>query len=151
MNRKKISIGWILILFFALLIQWSVHKYGIWNKIVHQGERESSISIYSGHNHTAQGHIDTKTEGEELVAGVDYYYTCGMHPQIRETDPGNCPLCGMKLVKKVITKGAETAQVVIDPVTVQNMGVRSVEAVKKILTKKIRTIGVVDFDERKIT
>ena len=25
-------------------------------------------------------------------------YTCGMHPQIVEDHPGNCPICGMKLV-----------------------------------------------------
>ena len=25
-------------------------------------------------------------------------YTCGMHPQVIEDHPGNCPICGMKLV-----------------------------------------------------
>lgn len=27
-------------------------------------------------------------------------YTCGMHPQIIRDEPGNCPICGMKLVPK---------------------------------------------------
>lgn len=27
-------------------------------------------------------------------------YTCPMHPEIQSDKPGNCPLCGMKLVKK---------------------------------------------------
>jgi hypothetical protein len=27
------------------------------------------------------------------------YYTCVMHPQIHESHPGTCPICGMKLVK----------------------------------------------------
>jgi rubrerythrin len=27
-------------------------------------------------------------------------YTCLMHPQIRSEKPGNCPICGMTLVKK---------------------------------------------------
>lgn len=27
------------------------------------------------------------------------YYTCTMHPQIHEHKPGNCPICGMPLVK----------------------------------------------------
>jgi len=26
------------------------------------------------------------------------YYTCSMHPQVIEKEPGNCPICGMKLV-----------------------------------------------------
>ena len=24
-------------------------------------------------------------------------YTCGMHPQVIQDHPGNCPICGMKL------------------------------------------------------
>lgn len=27
-------------------------------------------------------------------------YTCIMHPQIHATKPGNCPICGMKLIKE---------------------------------------------------
>ncbi|HET7541640.1 MAG TPA: heavy metal-binding domain-containing protein [Polyangiaceae bacterium] len=27
-------------------------------------------------------------------------YTCSMHPQIVKNAPGNCPICGMKLIKK---------------------------------------------------
>jgi hypothetical protein len=27
-------------------------------------------------------------------------YTCSMHPQIIRDKPGNCPICGMQLVKK---------------------------------------------------
>jgi Cu(I)/Ag(I) efflux system membrane fusion protein len=30
----------------------------------------------------------------------DVKYTCPMHPQIMEDHPGNCPICGMNLVKK---------------------------------------------------
>ncbi|MCS3734798.1 efflux RND transporter periplasmic adaptor subunit [Mucilaginibacter dorajii] len=31
------------------------------------------------------------------------YYTCSMHPQIHEDHPGNCPICGMKLIKVEMT------------------------------------------------
>src|SRR5260221_6063982 len=31
------------------------------------------------------------------------YYTCSMHPQIHEEHPGNCPVCGMKLIKVELT------------------------------------------------
>ena len=29
-------------------------------------------------------------------------YTCVMHPQVQKEKPGNCPICGMKLVKKTV-------------------------------------------------
>lgn len=29
---------------------------------------------------------------------AEQLYTCGMHPQIIKKEPGNCPICGMKLV-----------------------------------------------------
>ncbi|PYI93633.1 MAG: hypothetical protein DME97_05085 [Verrucomicrobia bacterium] len=29
-----------------------------------------------------------------------FYYTCVMHPQIHENQPGKCPICGMTLIKK---------------------------------------------------
>lgn len=32
--------------------------------------------------------------------GVNELYTCPMHPQIIRNEPGNCPICGMTLVKK---------------------------------------------------
>ncbi len=28
------------------------------------------------------------------------YYTCAMHPQVRQDEPGSCPICGMKLTKR---------------------------------------------------
>jgi len=31
------------------------------------------------------------------------YYTCSMHPQVHEEHPGNCPVCGMKLIKVELT------------------------------------------------
>jgi Cu(I)/Ag(I) efflux system membrane fusion protein len=33
-------------------------------------------------------------------------YTCSMHPEIIRDEPGNCPICGMNLVKKV-TEGQQ--------------------------------------------
>lgn len=35
-----------------------------------------------------------------VVQGQTVTYTCPMHPQIHATKPGNCPICGMKLVKE---------------------------------------------------
>ncbi len=34
------------------------------------------------------------------MSNAQQLYTCSMHPQIIRDKPGNCPICGMKLVKK---------------------------------------------------
>lgn len=36
----------------------------------------------------------------EAVAVPEIYYTCEMHPEIRQPDPGSCPKCNMKLTKR---------------------------------------------------
>ena len=33
-------------------------------------------------------------------------WTCSMHPQIQETQPGSCPLCGMDLIPATGTTDA---------------------------------------------
>src|SRR6187551_3840609 len=34
------------------------------------------------------------------------YYTCVMHPEIKQDKPGNCPKCGMALIKKTVKVAA---------------------------------------------
>lgn len=34
------------------------------------------------------------------ASATETVYTCPMHPQIRQEHPGNCPICGMKLVQE---------------------------------------------------
>jgi Heavy metal binding domain len=38
--------------------------------------------------------------GDEKSMSGGFYYTCVMHPQIHQEKPGNCPICGMSLIKK---------------------------------------------------
>lgn len=39
-----------------------------------------------------------KEEKDSATLG-SVYYTCSMHPQVMEEHPGNCPICGMKLIE----------------------------------------------------
>jgi P-type Cu+ transporter len=44
--------------------------------------------------------LDPGSEASELPAGsttADTIYTCPMHPEVRQADPGSCPICGMAL------------------------------------------------------
>jgi hypothetical protein len=42
---------------------------------------------------------DGKKSGTHEHSKTETYYTCSMHPQIREDKPGKCPICHMTLTK----------------------------------------------------
>ena len=126
----------------------------------------------------------------QSAAKDETLYTCGMHPQVIQKKPGNCPICGMKLtpirkpaggatdggerrvkyykssmllgelsptprkdsmgmdmVPVYEDEAADSATIVIDPVTTQNMGIRLGVVTSGPLRRTIRTVGVIDFDE----
>lgn len=45
------------------------------------------------------GHPDHEHETSVSESDADTIWTCSMHPEIRESEPGSCPKCKMKLIK----------------------------------------------------
>ncbi len=80
-------------------------------------------------------------------------WTCGMHPNVIEDEPGQCPICGMDLVPvyedEAAVGGGTT--VTIDPVVVQNMGVRIEQVKRQPLFRHVRTIGEVETAENLVS
>ncbi len=126
-------------------------------------------------------------------------YTCGMHPQVIQDKPGNCPICGMRLTpirKQAVATTAPASEsaspgerkvayykssmnpgeisptprkdsmgmdmvpvyeaeaaavssqtIAIDPVTTQNMGIRTALVARGPLRRVIRTVGAIDYSE----
>lgn len=91
--------------------------------------------------------------GGAATAATKTLYTCGMHPQVIQDHPGNCPICGMGLTPvrnsgdTNATTAAGASLIAVDPVTIQNMGIRTTEVVRGPLRRKIRTVANVDYDE----
>ncbi len=51
---------------------------------------------------------DKVKDSEEAHAGHgEVYYTCSMHPQVMKDKPGDCPICGMKLIQVTKTSISE--------------------------------------------
>ncbi len=44
------------------------------------------------------GHDDHDHDHDLSEQGVDVDFTCSMHPQVRQDEPGDCPICGMELI-----------------------------------------------------
>jgi len=65
----------------------------------------------TGHNHTNHKEVDA-TANEQTVSSHDHKhhhsmahdaptkYTCPMHPEVVQSEPGSCPKCGMTLVPR---------------------------------------------------
>ena len=77
-------------------------------------------------------------------------YTCGMHPQVVQDHPGNCPICGMTLTpirKQDTALTGESPAIAIDAVTIQNMGIRTAVVQRGPLRRNIRTVGAMEYNE----
>ncbi len=72
--------------------------------------------------------------------GDGIVYQSGMHPWIVEDAPGTCPICGMDL-QPVPVSGAAPGTVEIDPVTLQNIGVRTAPVETRALERELRATG----------
>ena len=75
-------------------------------------------------------------------------YISPMHPFITSDEPGQCPICGMDLVPYDQFESGGTGSIIeIDPVVVQNMGVRLAQVERGELNRNIRTVGIVGYEE----
>ena len=87
------------------------------------------------------------TRSVRVAATAPTLWTCGMHPDVIRDQPGLCPICHMQLTPLGLGAahgdgGAHNdGALTIDPVVVQNMGVRVVVARRGPITRQIRAVG----------
>lgn len=87
------------------------------------------------------------------------YYTCSMHPDIKEDKPGKCPICHMNLTKVEVetevegevatTETKEVASVKLRKSQLSHFRPSFFEVTKMIMNKKIRLLGSVLQSEDK--
>jgi Cu(I)/Ag(I) efflux system membrane fusion protein len=76
-------------------------------------------------------------------------WTCSMHPQIRSTKPGKCPICGMDLIPVTQTAGGMRT-LTISPAAKALMNVETAPVARRYVTHTIPMVGKVDYDETKL-
>ncbi len=84
--------------------------------------------------------------GAATPLGVIDHYTCSMHPSVKQSEPGNCPICGMKLIP-VTKEQQEQGIVMIDELRRQLIGVRTESVVTAPMRGTLRAVGHVAYDE----
>jgi len=79
------------------------------------------------------------------------FWTCSMHPQIKQDGPGRCPICEMDLVPmREEAGGGEKASLRLGERARQLASVQTTSVEYRKLTKSIFTVGKIDYDESSV-
>lgn len=79
-------------------------------------------------------------------------YTCSMHPQIKQEQPGKCPICGMDLIPlhaHSSSAPADDDEIMLSPEAMALANVETEQVGTGSTQKTIRLFGKVQPDERK--
>ena len=95
--------------------------------------------------------IACKGKKKLVQANSDTFYTCSMHPQVMERHPGNCPICGMKLipVEKKTSAGADAIMLSDQQIQLGNIQVDTLG--KGVFGDETVLTGTLNIDETKTT
>lgn len=108
------------------------------------GRGESSAA--RSPNHASE---PSSAAGSTSPSEIDHY-TCSMHPAVKQSMPGKCPICGMDLL--AVTKEQQLQGVVtIDEARRQLIGVRTAPVVEGPFQRSFRALGRISYDESAIT
>ncbi|MEX2594812.1 MAG: efflux RND transporter periplasmic adaptor subunit [Anditalea sp.] len=88
-------------------------------------------------------------EHTETASSEDQIWTCSMHPQIRQNEPGDCPICGMDLIPLETTEsGDDPGSYQMSENAMKLANVQTMVVGRGDASRKIRLNGKVQVDER---
>ncbi len=89
--------------------------------------------------------------GEQAAEQAPTWWTCSMHPQIRQPKPGQCPLCLMDLIPIATEDGVVgERQITFSEEALKLMEVQTTLVERKFVEAEIRMVGKVDYDETRV-
>ncbi len=107
--------------------------------------------IFRGSGHESQTtHLHDQPASEQTR---EQTWNCSMHPQIRQPNPGQCPLCGMDLIPVSRGENVEAAgprQIKLSETARKLAEIQVAPAERKFVTAEIRMVGKVDYDETRL-
>ncbi len=80
------------------------------------------------------------------------FWTCSMHPQIRQPKPGKCPICFMDLVpvSTAAQDSTDARELKLSPRAISLADIRLAPVERRFLSREIRLVGTVVFDETRL-
>ncbi|MEX0594278.1 MAG: efflux RND transporter periplasmic adaptor subunit [Balneolaceae bacterium] len=101
-------------------------------------------------SHEMEQHVQNAHTGED----GETIWTCSMHPQIRENEPGNCPICGMELTpsqSETHEADEDAYSLVMTASAAQLADIQTTPVIREIPRKRVDLPGRIQVDERRIT
>ncbi len=92
------------------------------------------------------------SENQQISKSDNQIWTCSMHPQIRQSEPGQCPICGMDLIplNNEFSSDENPMEIKMSPTAMQLANVQTSVISKRKPIKQIRINGKVKADERNV-
>ena len=100
-------------------------------------------AIFSSNDNSPVAGLDHETHAETI-------WTCSMHPQIRQSEPGKCPICGMDLIPLNNNTDESPVEIRMSPTAMQLANVQTSIVSYQKPVKEVRMNGRIKVDERKI-
>ena len=103
-------------------------------------------SSFSGGNHK---HVGGATPSSDTKSHELTIWTCSMHPQIRQPEPGNCPICGMDLIPLESDANADDGPrfMSMSEVSRALAEIQTTAVERDFPEAEIRLVGKLDYDE----
>ena len=93
---------------------------------------------------------DNSVDGSSSALS-DEVWTCSMHPQIRQPNPGLCPICNMDLILLQDDGGGGLREVAVSAEAAALLDLRVTPARHAPAEANLKLFGKIAFDERRIT
>src|ERR1035437_1946125 len=94
---------------------------------------------------------NTTTNSNPTAIKKEVYYTCSMHPQVREDHPGKCPICQMELIAVPKTSMKETGEVDLNDQQIRLGNIR-VDTIKRgTIGEPMVFSGILNFNQEKLS
>ena len=91
-----------------------------------------------------------KTKDKTIPVSANVFYTCSMHPQVHEEHPGNCPICGMKLIAVSKNSKPATTQIHLSKEQIMLGNIHTDTIGKGNIGNKLILTGTLNFNQNEL-